>query len=55
MEFLLEKVDTIDKLNNMQGNIVPTEIISSGSYMCDCTGCENQCFEFCADGMGDTN
>lgn len=55
MALLLGEIDSIFQLNSIQSGIEPTDVISGGAYMCDCTGCSNYCFEACSDGNGPTN
>ena len=52
MEMMLESKEKMEKLSKIQNDIQPTEMIITRIYMCDCTGCENACFESCADGQG---
>ena len=55
MSILLADDRNVDVLDGIQGSISSTDMITGGVYMCDCTGCSNGCFEFCADGAGPTN
>lgn len=55
MALLLSNEASILKLESIQNNIEPTDIIISGTYACDCTGCSSRCFEFCSDGQGPTD
>lgn len=52
---LLDDIKSLDKLEEIQSNIQVNDVILNGIYMCDCTGCESGCFEFCSDGQGPTN
>ena len=52
MEILLSDEKKMNELNRLQNSITVTSTIQSGTYMCDCTGCSNGCFEFCSDGHG---
>ena len=52
---MLSDTAKLEMLSNIQSTITVTEDIVRGVYMCDCTGCSNGCFEFCADGQGDTD
>lgn len=52
MEMLLSSKEKMESLFEIQNNIQPTEMIVRKFYMCDCTGCENACFESCSDGQG---
>lgn len=55
MGITLSNNESIEALNKVQVNLHHSDMISSGVYMCDCTGCSNACFESCADGNGPTN
>ena len=55
MSMLINSEEVMKKLEDLQSKIEPTKVILSGSYMCDCTGCSNGCFEFCSDGNGPSN
>ncbi len=55
MSMLISSEEAMKKLESVQTEMAPTEVILSGSYVCDCTGCSNGCFESCADGAGPAN
>lgn len=55
MGIVLSNENIMDALNGIQKTLTVTNEIMTGSYMCDCTGCSNGCFEFCSDGHGPTD
>ena len=52
---VLEDNQSMLDLENIQKEIKVTSPIATGVFMCDCTGCETACFEFCSEGFGPTN
>lgn len=52
MGIMITNAESFDALNSIQMTLQPTEMIKSGVYMCDCTGCSSGCYEYCADGNG---
>ena len=55
MDLMLSDANRMAALDYIQSSITVTNEIVRGVYMCDCTGCSNGCFEFCADGNGPTD
>ncbi len=55
MSLMIAEDENIRALENIQCSITLTDMMTSGVYMCDCTGCSNGCFEFCNDGSGPTD
>lgn len=52
---MLSDDSKMSALDCIQGAITVTADIARGVYMCDCTGCSNECFETCSDGAGPTD
>lgn len=55
MDFEIAKDESLFALDTIQESLEHTDMINSGVFTCDCTGCSNRCFESCADGFGPTD
>lgn len=55
MNMTIADENAISKLEKIQDTITLTENGIKHIYACDCTGCSNDCFECCSDGMGYSN
>ncbi|SNU04570.1 hypothetical protein SAMN06297422_101112 [Lachnospiraceae bacterium] len=55
MGMLIGSEEKIKELELLQSGLKVTDGPRMDSYSCDCTGCSNGCFEFCADGHGPTD